>query len=264
MGGATAGLDPASRTRELPGPPRARELPGPPIHPLRRTFRYLAARTVATLLARSYVRVRVEGRELLPDGPFLLCFNHQSWTDPLLLLAGLPTHRRLYVFGPREEDMRRGARNRLIAWVGNAVPFHPSKDDLLAVTRRVQAVFAAGGVLAVSPEGRIHSGERVLLPFDEGAAYFAFRSRVPIVPVALNGTSWLCFGRRIRIRIGAPILPRGRATRESVASCTLAAWQALHELVQGYPDPAPPGPVGRWVTELFNDWPEGSRPEPGS
>lgn len=206
--------------------------------------------------------MRLEGRDHLPDGPCLLCFNHQSWTDPFLLLACLPTRRRLYIFGPREEDMRRGARNRLISFVGNAVPYRPSKDDLLGVTRRVQAVFDAGAMLAIAPEGRIHAGEAALLPFDEGAAYFALRAGVPIVPVALNGTSWLRFGRRIRVRIGVPIKPGGRPTRDELSRCTQQTWEALHGLIQDYPDPSPPGPFGRWVTELFNDWPEGSRPAP--
>ncbi len=53
-------------------------------------------------------------------------------------------------------------------------------------------------------------GRRELLPLNEGAAFFALRSGVPLVPVAINGTSWLAFGRRIRVRIGEPI-PTDRA-----------------------------------------------------
>lgn len=255
MDGSPSGASSASH------PP---DLPGPPIHPFHRAVRYWLARAVATLLVHAYLRVRLEGRQRLPDGPCLLCFNHQSWTDPFLLLACLPWHRRLYVFGPREEDMRRGTRNRLITFVGNGIPYRPSKDDLLGVTRRVQAILDAGGVVAIAPEGRIHAGEGTLLPFDEGAAYFALRASVPIVPLALNGTSWLSFGRRIRVRVGEPIVPAGRPTRAAVSAYTEQAWQALHALVQGYPDASPPGPFGRWVTELFNDWPEGERPLPSA
>ena len=34
-------------------------------------------------------------------------------------------------------------------------------------------------------------------------------------------------------------------------------------MVADFPDPPPPGRFGRWLTELFNDWPEGARPALG-
>ncbi len=57
----------------------------------------------------------------------------------------LPWRPRLYFFGPKEEDMSQGGRNRLMTWTGTAVPFKPAKNDLLEATRRVGAVFDAGG-----------------------------------------------------------------------------------------------------------------------
>jgi 1-acyl-sn-glycerol-3-phosphate acyltransferase len=214
------------------------------------------------IAVRVLFRVRVDGRAQLPAGPALLCFNHQSWTDPFVLMATLPWRPRLYFFGPKEEDMSRGGRNRLMMWTGTAVPFKPGKNDLLEATRRVAAIFDAGAVLAIAGEGRIHAGERELFPLDEGAAFFALRSRVPLVPVAINGTSWLAFGRRIRVRIGQPIQASGRPTRTAVDELTEGAWRALHELVADYPDPIPPRPGSPWyrLTEVFNDWPDGVRP----
>ena len=94
----------------------------------------------------------------------------------------------------------------------------------------------------------------------EGAAYFALRSGVPVVPIAINGTSWLRLGRTVRVTIGEPIEASGRPTREAVATLTARTWDALHAMLVGRPDLAPPGPFGRWLTEVFNDWPEGERP----
>jgi 1-acyl-sn-glycerol-3-phosphate acyltransferase len=238
----------------------ANALPGPRIAPWRRTVRYWLSRLVVAGVTRLYLRFRIEGRELLPKGPAVYCFNHMNWTDPFMLMATLPMRPRLYFFGPKEEDMGTGGRNRLMSWTGAAVPYKPGKNDLLGATRRVQAVFASGGVLAIAGEGRIHARESDLLPLSEGAAYFALRARVPIVPVAINGTSWLRFRGRIRVRIGVPIFPEGRPTRESVAALTVATWTELHSLVADHPDLPRPGAVGAWLTELFNDWEEGSRP----
>ena len=51
---------------------------------------------------------------------------------------------------------------------------------------------------------------RELLRLEEGPAYFALRSGVPLVPIAINGTSWLRLGRRIRVVVGDPIQANGR------------------------------------------------------
>jgi 1-acyl-sn-glycerol-3-phosphate acyltransferase len=244
----------------MPEPDPARLLPGPRIHPIRRTLRYWLARLVAATAVRCYVRLRVEGRERLPAGPAVYCFSHLNWADPFVLMTALPIRPRVYFFGPKEADIASGGRNRLIAWTGTIVPYKPGNNDLLDAARRVRAVFATGGVLAIAGEGRIHAGESELLPLNEGAAYFALRSGVPIVPVGINGTSWIRFGGRVRVRIGEPIAAAGRPTREALAAVTERTWRALHALVADHPDVPRPGRFGRWLTERFNEWPEGERP----
>lgn len=230
------------------------------MQPWRRTLRYWISRLAVAAVVRAYLRIRVEDRDRLPAGPAVLCFNHLNWTDPFILMATLPMRPRLYFFGPKEEDMGDGGRNRLMTWTGSTVPYKPGKNDLLDATRRVKVVFDSGGVLAIAGEGRIHAGESELLPLNEGAAYFALRAGVPLVPVAINGTSWVRFGRRVRVRIGVPITTDGRPTRDAIAALTARAWTELHALVADHPDLVPPGRIGRWVTERFNEWPEGSRP----
>jgi 1-acyl-sn-glycerol-3-phosphate acyltransferase len=227
---------------------------------LRSRLRYRVTRAVSAILVRAVFRLRVEGRERLPVGPAVLVFNHLNWADPFVVMAALPWFPRLSFFGPKEEDMRVGTRNRLMAWSGAAIPYRPAKDDLLDATRRVAAVLRGGEWLAIAGEGRIHAGERDLLPLSDGPAFFALRVGVPLVPVAVNGTSWLGVGRRVRVRVGEPIPVGGRANREAVDGLTSAASAALLALVADASEPGPPGPFGRWLTERFNDWPEGRRP----
>ncbi len=222
-------------------------------------LRQALARLVARLLVSPYLRVRVEGLERLPPGPAVLCFSHANWADPIVLLAALPTRPTTYFFGPLEADMSRGLRNRLMRWSALAVPAPPGQP--LAAVRRAEAILAAGNRLAIAGEGRIHAHEREILPLLEGPAYVAVRAGVPLVPVAILGTTWLAYGRRVTIRIGAPIRPPvGEPLRVAVPVLTEACRTRLLELVADAPHVPEPGPLGRWLTELFNAWPGGRRP----
>ena len=60
-----------------------------------------------------------------------------SWADPFALMAVLPLRPRLWFFGPKEEDMAVGGRNRIMSWTGTTIPYKPGKNDLLEATRRV-------------------------------------------------------------------------------------------------------------------------------
>jgi 1-acyl-sn-glycerol-3-phosphate acyltransferase len=252
VGGGPAGGGPARR-----GPigiPRA-DLPA-----WRRWLRYHLARVVVAIIARSILRLRLEGREHLVDGPAMYCFNHLNWADPPLLLAAFPSSVRLYFYGPKEETLQRGARNRIMWWAGIAVPFKPGKDDLMTSVKRAQAVFASGASLAIAGEGAIHVHEGDLLPLHEGAAYLALRAGVPIVPVAITGTSWMGFGRLVRVRVGIPIPTEQRPTHDAIEAYTWRTWHALRAMVADDRDPPIPGRFGRWLTDVFNDWGPGGRP----
>jgi HAD superfamily hydrolase (TIGR01509 family) len=229
------------------------------IHPVRRTVRTWLSRLVVGALCRALFRPSLAGRERLPGGPAIYCVNHLSWVDPFVVMATLPMRPRLMFFGPKEEDMSVGGRNRLMQWTGATIPYRPGKNDLLEATRRVHAAVAAGRVVVIFGEGRIQPFESHLRPLSEGGAYFALREGVPLVPVAIHGTSWLRFGGFLTVEIGEPIAPVGRPSRETVDQLTERCRGALAEMTAGERDLPRPGRFGRWLTELFNEWPEGSR-----
>ena len=82
--------------------------------PVYRRGRVWLTRFFSYIVVRSVLHVRVAGRDNLAQGPAIYVFNHLNWSDPLVLLAVLPGRPRVAMFGPKEEDMARGARNRLI------------------------------------------------------------------------------------------------------------------------------------------------------
>lgn len=250
---------PPKRHRAIDPVAAARNLPRGDLSPFQRSFRHWFSRTAAALLMKTWFRVELVGEERLVDGPAVYCFNHLNWMDPILLLAAFPSKPRLHFYGPKEENLHSGGRNRFMWWTGLPVPFSPLKDDLLTSVRWAQAVLDTGGVLAISGEGAIHIHEGDLLAFQEGVAYLALRAGVPIVPVAITGTSWAHFRGRARVRIGDPIETGERPTREAIANYTAQTWHALRAMVEGDRDLPIPSRIERWFTDRFNDWGEGGR-----
>jgi 1-acyl-sn-glycerol-3-phosphate acyltransferase len=236
-----------------------RQLPRGELSPFQRWFRHWFSRTLSALIMRTWFRITVVGADRFQDRPCLYAFNHLSWMDPMLLMATFPSQPRLYFYGPKEVDLRKGGRNRFMWWTGIPIPFSPNKDDLLTSVRRAQAVFDSGGALAIAPEGSIHVHEGDLLPFQEGAAYLALRAGVPIVPVAITGISWARFRGRIVVRIGEPIETGVRPTRQAVARYSALTWHALKSMIKDDRPGPPPGRIGRYLTDMFNDWGEGGR-----
>jgi 1-acyl-sn-glycerol-3-phosphate acyltransferase len=237
----------------------ARNLPRGDVSAFGRSFRHWFSRTLAALVMKPWFRLEVMNRERLPAGPAVYVFNHLSWLDPMLFLATLPREPRTYFYGPKQPDLRKGKRNRFMWWTGVCVPFSPLKDDLLTSVRWAQAVFDTGGVLAISGEGAIHVHEGDLLPFQEGVAYLALRADVPIVPIAITGTSWARFRGRVLVRVGEPIQTEGRPTRQAIAHYTARAWHAVRAMVADDRDTPPPSRFERYLTDLFNDWGPGGR-----
>ncbi len=203
-----------------------------------------------------YLRVRHAGFDTLPEPPYLLNFSHPNWVDPFLIASHWPRRHRVFIFGPKEEEMASGWRNRLISWTHFGVPFKPSKSDLIDTTRRATAVLDAGYVLAIAGEGRLSDREGAIVPLEDGTAFLALRAGVPIVPVAIIGTRWLSFGKRVTMRVGEALRPSGRrADRAAVAALTLELRTAMESLLVGVEEGHPPGPFGRWLTDVFNERP---------
>ena len=247
------------RRRHMDEATALRNLPRGDLSPFQRAVRYWFSRMLATVSMKGWLNVSVVNPERFSREPALYVFNHLSWMDTALVIAVLPSTPRPYMYGPKEANIHKGGRNRFMWWTGIPVPFSPNKDDMLTSVKRAQAVFDSGGVLAIAAEGAIHVHEGDLLPFQEGAAYLALRAGVPIVPLAITGTSWAPFRGRVLVRVGLPIETGERPTREAVARYTAIAWHALRAMVAEDRDRPPPGVIGRWFTDMFNDWGPGGR-----
>ncbi|MEP7082823.1 MAG: lysophospholipid acyltransferase family protein [Chloroflexota bacterium] len=216
------------------------------------TARYRALWALNRTVMRLLFNIRVSGREHWPQPPFQLVINHHNGFDPMLVMASTPREPRITWFGPREADFSRGFKNRVMAFFGGMIPYHPEHTTLTSAVRAVRRVFAANGVLGIFAEGRIGFRESELLPFEEGAAGFAAASGVPVVPAAIVGSTDLWFRRRVEVRFGPPIPTgdvRGREAREELEGRIRAGVRALLPAVE--PRLARRRPLS-FLTDLLN------------
>jgi 1-acyl-sn-glycerol-3-phosphate acyltransferase len=174
--------------------------------------------------------VRAVHSDRVPDAPYCLVLNHHSGWDPLLVISVSPLAPRITWFGPKEADLTKGFRNKVIDFFGAAIPFDPAASLFTAAAHSVRRVFQADGVLGIFAEGQVGFRESELLPFKEGAVIFATASKVPIVPAAIVGSTYLWIGRRVEVRFGDPISTdgaRGHAGRADLEERVRAACKGL-------------------------------------
>ena len=173
----------------------------------RATIQYRAARIVARLVLFGIFRfrIRVEGRDHLPRGGYLLIgAAHRGWMDPFLVLHALPPAPRAWFLGSAASTFRSRWRERLIRWIGGLLPVWRGGVGIDQHLRAAEAVLQAGGVFVQMPEGTVSGPVGRIGPFRTGAALIALRTGAPIMPLAMAGTEELYLGRRMAARILSP------------------------------------------------------------
>ena len=136
---------------------------------------------VAINIIRSVLKVsilfKIKGKENIPSGgAFLLCSNHMSAMDPLLIAAGCT---RQLTFMAKEELFKVFLLGHLIKALG-AFPIKRGRGDAAAVMATLK-IMKKGGATLIFPEGtRMKNGARKEV--SGGIIRLAIQSGVPIVP----------------------------------------------------------------------------------
>jgi long-chain acyl-CoA synthetase len=156
---------------------------------------------------------KVRGLEnLLSEGPYLLCSNHQSYLDPLLLASALPWKLFRVAFAVGTSEIFGQGFMRWLARRLRVVVLDPDAN-LVPAMRAGAFGLNHGRILVLYPEGeRTNDGN--LRIFRKGAAILSMHTRAPIVPIAIEGfyemwprhKKFPKFGR-LEMTIGKAIVP---------------------------------------------------------
>lgn len=138
------------------------------------------------LLRHLKIDVTVEGKENLPPGDMVVVYasNHQSFLDIPVLLANLTPPPPLLA---RSEI---GKVPLLGLWMRQLGCVFVQREDArsgMQALREAQAVVEGGRSLVIFPEGTRSKSDK-LGEFQAGAVRIAAKAKVPVVPVAVDGT----------------------------------------------------------------------------
>lgn len=136
----------------------------------------IAVKAVKGLL-HVFLFFKIKGKENIPsEDAFILCSNHRSFMDPILLAAGCP---RQLTFMAKDELFKIPVLGWLIKKLG-AFPIKRGRGDAAAVIAAIK-IMKRGEPTLVFPEGtRIKNGERKSV--SPGIVRLAMQGNAPIVP----------------------------------------------------------------------------------
>lgn len=145
--------------------------------------------------------IKRKGVENIPaDGPVIICSNHLSNYDPVILGASLD---RDLKFMAKAELFKNPLLRGIITAFG-AFPVNRGKGDSEAVKRAIEIV-KNGDALTMFPEGKRNKAGGEPARFKSGAVLFAYKTRAPILPVAIIVKGRVRPFKRIVVAIGKPI-----------------------------------------------------------
>ncbi|OGO78760.1 MAG: hypothetical protein A2Y23_13035 [Clostridiales bacterium GWB2_37_7] len=145
-----------------------------------------------------FYNIKVEGIENLPStGPMVICANHTSAIDPIILAISIPY--RIYSMAKSELF-----KNRFFGLFLKNIGVFPVKRgeaDIKSIKTSLK-LLKENKIMGIFPEGtRNKTGE---IKAEPGVAMIAVRAQVPVLPVAII-SNYKYFKRTV-VKLGKPMM----------------------------------------------------------
>lgn len=157
--------------------------------------------TIAAPIIHLLFPCRAVGLEHIPEGGALLCANHASGWDPIIIALNLPRDSRLTIMA-KDQLFRIPVLGFFLRKLG-IFPVKRGGNDLTAM-KTAMRVLHEGNRLLVFPEGtRVENQGEV--EAKGGVVVMATRTGVPMIPVYCGGKHK--FLKRTTLAFGEPYIP---------------------------------------------------------
>jgi len=206
-------------------------------YPIKRGFVGNLANFLGMVVTHLGIRLQAEGLENIPKQiPYVIAANHETYVDGMWIGHFLPRHhfKVMSCIAAKDLEDKHGLLGRLIVKVGRAIAvdrFGNPVRGLIIAKKKVDE----GNIMLVHPEGT-RSVDGRLGEMKDGAAYIAFKSKVPLLPVFIDG-GYEVFSRHMKrphgrdpvthkrreviLTFGKPMLPADfQNAREMTAALT--------------------------------------------
>ena len=201
----------------------------------RRAFRVFAHGLVK-LVAGIFLNVATEGLENFPQkGPVLIVINHIGDSDLPAVISTLPVTPDAL---GKIELYDLPILGKLMDWYG-VIWLHRGRADIRALRAALDGL-AEGRMIVIAPEGR-YSVTGGLEEGSGGAAFLAYKSSAPILPIVITGTeNENVYGQmkkfrraRVHVTVGKMFGLAGQAEsrQDALVSGTRQIMQALADLL---------------------------------
>ena len=190
-------------------------------------FFYSIPRILFIDFYKLFTRTRVFNTKRLPRGKsVILAINHTADADPIILLAAI---KRRICFVAESENFGNWLTSFFMRKFANCVPVF--KEQFLKNVKSFKELFHISKnknvFFGIFPEGVLNK-KNGFKPFYKGAAYFSYKTKLPIIPIYIHNTNrgpesekWIWTNRitrgiislitntfrKIHIFIGEPINP---------------------------------------------------------
>ena len=170
----------------------------------------------AKVFLKLYFRLKGEGIENIPEGPFILAPNHQSFFDGLFVAVFLKNKLMKQTYFYAKEKHVKNKFLKFAAAKNNVIVMDLS--DLKTSLQKMAEVLKRGRNIIIFPEGtRTKTGK--IGDFKKTFAILSRELNVPIVPVAINGaynalpsgTHFPKPWKKINVKFLKPIMPENHS-----------------------------------------------------
>lgn len=164
------------------------------------------------IFIRPFLKIHYVGKENIPKtGNLIICSNHISLLDPVLLAMGIK--QQIYFMAKSEFFTEKGFFVKIFMKIVGAFPVKRNTSDIKSVSDAV-LLLKHNKKLGIFPQGRIVKDNN--FDMKSGAALLSIKTQTPVLPVSIYTNGKIGLFSEITVTFGEPVYPLKNEEKNSV------------------------------------------------